>query len=183
MKKCLIPAVLLVLALLAGCQETEQPFVVPVGEEVSNTSAFEVTVPEGKRVVLYVERWQGKDCVEQKCLVSLNQDTKPVVLQVNEMDGQLQYLYLTQAGDVQEVAEWVQMEAPSPALYTWCWLTLEEVEMLSAEGMPSELILYAQGMSTEGSVPSLACNNLLEDMSFAEQYTELQLVRAVLEEA
>lgn len=183
MKKCLIPAVLLVLVLLAGCQETEQLFVVPVGEEVSNTNAFEVTVPEGKKVTLYVERLQKGTQVEKKQLVSFAQDTKPVLIQVNEMDEQMNYLYVTQSGDVLEAVEEVWMEAPPQGMRLESWLTPDEAESMVSDA-PSEVVLYAHFVQDGTAIEAMGgCSAFMKDPSLAERYDDVHLVWAVLEEA
>ena len=125
---------LLALLLLAGCQQAPQAFVIPVAEEVSNTAAFAVTVPEGKKVALYVEHWLDGEQVERKHLVSFAEDTKPVVVQVNEQDGQVEYLYVTQSGDVQETVEQVHLEGYTvQGMSLWSWLTPEEAAAEEAQ--------------------------------------------------
>lgn len=182
MKKCLLPAVLLVLALLAGCQETEQPFVVPVGEEVSNTNAFEVTVPEGKKVSFYVERLQKGKQVEIKQLVFFLVDTKPVMVQATEWDGQMQYLYLTQAGDVLSPLEQVRMDIPQ-GVSLESWLTPEEAETVFSDAS-SKVVLYARCVNEGTSIDEMGgCTSFVEDATFAERYDDVHLVWAVLEEA
>lgn len=170
---------LLALLLLAGCQQAPQAFVAPVAEEVSNTAAFAVTVPEGKKVALYVEHWLDGEQVERKHLVSFAEDTKPVVVQVNEQDGQVEYLYVTQSGDVQETVEQVHLEEYSvQGMSLWGWLTPEEA---AADGTDA-VVLYAWCGDEETAVNTMRCSAFMEDAAYVEEFQEVQMVWAVLED-
>lgn len=181
MKKYLIPAMLLVLALLAGCQETEPSFILPVGEQVSNCRSFEVTVPEGKQVTLYAEQLQRGKQTEKKQLGSFIADTKPVLLQAAEIDGQVQYLHLTQADDVLTPLEQVRMDIPQ-GMRLEAWLTPEEAETVFSSA-PGEVVLYARCGNEGASIDTMTCTEFMKDPSFAERYDSVHLIWAVLEDA
>lgn len=177
-KFCCIPLILL---LLAGCQSsTAAPFIAP-GGALSQTDQplFDVTVPQGKTVTLYVERWQGADRLSQDFLVSFQEDSKNVMLQVNDQGKYVALLPLD--SDPIEALGAVDVETPAYEALSFAWLTDQEVEQLLQEGMPGEVVVYAAAMGDSRGVAALSCNSVLEDPAGVEPCRELQLVRAVLE--